>query len=380
MTTHHEPRRGAAMKDVAMKDRKAVKTASAVRSAASPLPVGRRGLLLGTGGLLATTLLAACGAEPEPPAAPPTGKELAEPTPAQTTEQFEKIIPAVHAVVVEADEARDAAKLAPRVSGSAAEFRTAVYALIAKAEEWAEDLKVPGEALIVPLTSTSAEFPRTAIALVEDSVDGGVPYFMALQQADAKSPYTAWGWAQQAVDVEMPTVPAAAVGSEQVTGDTEGLLMTPAAALALYAKVLTEGDAADADDQLAPNPFQTGTHERIQTERKELNQGVEWDEAATIRETYTVREDELVGLRTDDGGAIVMGTLMSSRRVSIKDGATMRYAEDNKYTKVIGKREFTKEYVRDYGTHVALYIPSADAGGQVQPIGATQTALAATGE
>jgi hypothetical protein len=107
---------------------------------------------------------------------------------------------------------------------------------------------------------------------------------------------------------------------------------------------------------------------------------VEWDEAGTIRETYSVREGEFAGLRTEDGGAIVMATLMSSRKVSIKDGATMRYAEDNKYTKVIGKREFTKEYVREFGTHVALYIPSADAGGQVQPIGATQTALAASGE
>src|SRR5690606_26500475 len=52
---------------------------------------------------------------------------------------------------------------------------------------------------------------------------------------------------------------------------------------------------------------------------------------------------------------------------------------DNKYTKVIGSREFTEEYVRVYGTHVALYIPSKDAGGKIQPIGATQTALDATG-
>src|SRR5699024_9915194 len=58
----------------------------------------------------------------------------------------------------------------------------------------------------------------------------------------------------------------------------------------------------------------------------------------------------------------------------------MRYAEDNKYTKVIGKKEFTSEHIRKYGTHVALFIPSEDAGGQVQPIGATQTALAASGK
>ena len=347
----------------------------------STRPVGRRGLVLGAGGLLASGLLAACGADPEPPPAPPAGKEPEAPTPVQTTEQFSRIIPEVNAAVVEADEERDAEKLSPRVSGSAAEFRTAAYAMIEKAVEWAEELRVPGDELIVPMTSVSAEFPRVAIALVEDSVEeDGVPYFMALQQADAKSAYTAWGWAQQAVGVEMPMVPNAVVGSEQIAADADGLLMTPAEALALYAKVLSGGDGEDPDDLLAENPFQTGTHERIQTERTELNEGVEWDEAATIHEKFTVDEDEFAGLRTEDGGAIIMGTLLSERKVSLKDRATMRYAEDNKYTKVIGTKEFTSEYIRKYGTHVALHIPSADAGGQVQPIGATQTALDASGE
>ena len=343
-------------------------------------PVGRRGLFLGAGSLVASGLLAACTTEPAPPEAPPTGAPAGDPTPVQTVEQFATIVPEINAAVVAADEARDAAQLAPRVSGSAVEFRTAAYAMIAKAEEWAEDLKVPGTELIVPMTSVTAEFPRVAIALVQDSVaEDGVPYFMALQQADAKSSYSSWGWAQQAVGIEMPVVANEQIGAEQVTAETEGLVMTPAEALALYATVLTEGDAGDPDDLIAPNPFQTGTHERIQTERSELNAGVEWDEAATVREAYTVKDTELAGLRTDDGGAIVMGTLMSTRKVSIKDGATMRYAEDNKYTKVIGKKEFTTEYIREYGTHVALYIPSQDAGGQVQPIGATQTALNARG-
>lgn len=346
----------------------------------STRPVGRRGLFLGAGSLLATGVLAACSPEIEPPAPPPTGKELAEPTPVQTEEQLTKIVPEVSAAVVAADKALDVEKLAPRVSGSAVEFRTKAYAMIEKAEEWAEELRVPGEGILVPMTSVTSEFPRVAIALVEDSQDEGVPYFMALSQADAKSPYSAWGWAQQAVGVEIPMVANALVGSEQVTPRSEGLLMTPSDALALYAAVLSHGAKKDPDDLMAENPFQTETHQRIQTERKELNAGVERDEAATIHESYSVKDGEFVGLRTDDGGAIVMATLLSSRKVNIKDGATMSYAEDNKYTKVIGKKEFTSEYIREFGTHVALYIPSKEAGGQVQPIGATQTALDASGE
>lgn len=346
-----------------------------------PAPFSRRKLVLSAPVVLAGGLLAGCAAEPEPPAAPPTGEvDPEQSAPVTTVDLFETLVTEIHEAVVTADEELDAELLSPRVTGSAAEFRTAAYAMISEAEEWAEDLKVPSDQLTVPLTSTGREFPRTAIALVEDSDEDGVPYFMALQQADARAPYISWGWAQQAVGIEMPMVPHQETGAEPVALDDEDLLVTPAEALELYAKVLTDGDGADDDDIVASNPFQSGTHERIQAERDELNAGVEWDEAATIKEVFTVSEDEFVGLRTDDGGAIVMGTLLSTRTVSIKDGATMRYAEDNKYTKVIGSREFTEEYVREFGTHVALFIPPAESDLQVQPIGATQTALDASGQ
>ena len=103
----------------------------------------RRGLLLGAGTLLTSGVLAACSSEVEPPPAPSTGRPHEEPTPVQTTEQFARIVPEIHAAVVAADEARDVEELAPRVSGSAADFRKAAYAMIDKAEEWAEDLRTP---------------------------------------------------------------------------------------------------------------------------------------------------------------------------------------------------------------------------------------------
>lgn len=343
-------------------------------------PVARRGLFLGAGTLLATGVLAACSSEPEAPPAPPQGPAPAEPTPVNSLAQFETSVSEVNAAVVAADEAKNVKKLTPRVSGSAADFRKSAYAMIKKTKEWEDFLSVPGKSLIVPMTTVSAEFPRVAIALVEDSVKDGIPYFMALQQADAQSPYSAWAWAQQAVGIEMPSVPNEMVGSEKVELDTEDLLLSPAKALALYAKVLSDGDAADADDLLADDPFKIERHKQIQTERTELNTGVEKDEAATVKETYTVKEKEFAGLRADNGGAIVMGTLLSTRTVTVKDGATMRYGEDNPYTKVIGKREFTKEYKRKFGAHVALYIPSKDEGGQIQPIAATLTTLGAEGK
>lgn len=342
-------------------------------------PVARRGLLIGAGSLLAGGVLAACGSDPEPPPAPPQGPKASEPTPVNTTEQLTTVVSEVNADVVEADKALTSEELAPRVSGSAVGFRKAAYEMIEKVETWKDYLDVPGAELVVPLTTVTAGFPRSSIALVQDPEQDGVRHFVALQQVDARSPYTSWGWARQLGGIEMPSVSDAQVGAENVADDTDDLLMAPVKALELYAKVLTDGDKADPDDLIAEDPFATTRHEQIQSEREDLNAGVEKDEAATIRETYAVHDKEFVGLRTDDGGAIVMGTLKSTRTVTVQDGATMRYTEENQYTEVAGPREFTDEYIRTYGTHVALYIPPQDAEAAIQPIGASLTTLTVTG-
>lgn len=339
----------------------------------------RRTLLATAGPLLAGTVLVSCQNEPETPPAVPTGPALAEPTPALTQERITPMIAAISKAAADADRARDPKKLAPRVVGSAATFRQRAYGMIAKAPEWAEDLTRPGEELVVPITSVGTEFPRTVIALVSDAAKGGVPFFMVLRQENARAPYVTWGWAQQAAGVQMPTVKDQSVGAEPVGPDTDGLLLTPKEALALYAKVLSDGDAADPEDRLAPNPFQTEVHKRIGQERKELNTGVEYDQAATIKERYAVVENEIAGVHTEDGGAIVMGTFTSSRRVTLRNNATMTYAEDNKYTKAIGRKSFTKEYIRDFGTTVAVYIPPKGSDKQIQPIGATQVVTGASG-
>src|SRR5690625_4658447 len=160
-----------------------------------PAPFSRRKLVLGTPVVLAGGLLAACASDPEPPPAPPTGEvDPEQSAPVATVDLFETLVTEIHEAVVTADGEHDAGLLAPRVAGPTAEFRTDAHAMTAEAEEWAEELKVPSDQLTVPLASTGREFPRTAIALVADAGEAGVPSSMALQQADARAPYPSWGW------------------------------------------------------------------------------------------------------------------------------------------------------------------------------------------
>lgn len=347
-------------------------------------PLGRRTLLLGGGSAAAAALLAACSEEQAPPAVPSGPSATASP-PVVDSGQLADVVTDIVGLLDKADADRNAQELAPRIIGSAAEFRTRAYEIIAAVPEFAETLDKPSATVLVVLPSTTDAFPRDAIALVTDQNSQGIHYFMGLQQADARSPYTTWGWARQAADIELPLIEADTTGAAAVAVDADDLLMTPKDAFALYADVLSRGDDADPEDRIAPDPYQTEIHTSIQGERTSLNQNVPVDSLATIHEAYTVQDGEYLGLRTADGGAVVLGSLRSSRVLRTVNGATVTIGDttaDGKpltEVRLAGKTTFTTEFIRDYGEIVALYIPLAEAGGRIQPIGVTRSLLGARG-
>lgn len=339
----------------------------------------RRQVLTGAGVIALAGALAGC-AEEEPPPPVPTGPEAEGPTPVTTTAQMDSFVGAIHKALTKADEDRDADELEPRITGPAARYRKEIYRNIGKDEDHKDFLVRPGTETLVPITTSEGDFPRYGIALVAAEDEDAPPYFMILRQHTAQDPYVTWAWAQQHAGVDMPEVPPAEVGAERVRYATKGLLMEPRKAMELYGKVLTDGGGADEKDRIAEDPFRSSIHDQLQTEREELNEGVERDEVGTVKEVYEPDKYHVAGLRTDDGGAIVLGVYKSSRKIEVQDGAKVSYEEDNLFTSLIGAKEFSTEYVREYGTMVALYIPPEDSDAQIQPIGATRCVRGARGE
>lgn len=337
----------------------------------------RRRLLQGSGAAAASVLLAACSNEEAPPAVPKGPTAAASATPVASAEQLTRVVSDVSAHVSTADQAHDPAQLAPRVIGSAAEFRTRSYEILAKIPEIEQTMPTPGPTVVVPVVPTGGDFPRTAIAVVPDAADASAQYFMPLQQGDARSEFATWGWARQLGGVTLPSVARAEVGAGVVAPDAQGLVMSPQDALARYAAFLSNGDAADPDDKVDPDPFQQEMHRGIQDERAKLNPNVPQDSLATIHEEYTVAPGELAALRTADGGALVIGSLRSSRAITVVNGATLTSTEPE--FRLAGPASFTKEMVRDYGETVALFVPTADSGTKIHAIGATKILLGAHG-
>lgn len=334
----------------------------------------RRGLVTGTG-LLALGVLAGCGEEAPPPAVP-TGPEAAGPTPINTEEQLGSVLKDIHGAVKKADKAKDAGKLKPRVVGSAAGFRKDAYTLAKTDKDFGKSFMRPGGKVMVSITSTGQKFPRTALAMVEAESKDDDPYFMVLTQKDAQAEYRTWGWARRLDEVDLPKVQAPTVGAEPVGEKTDGLLMTPLKALKLYAKTLSDGNDGDPKKQIAKDPFRDQLHSKkdgIRGEREALK------DLATVKEKYSPVKGELAGLRTEDGGAIVLGSLTSERVIEItEDGATLTLGEDV-FTRALDRTQFSKKFVRRWGNTVALYIPSKKAGGKIQPIGFTRLPTAADG-
>ena len=341
-------------------------------------PISRRHVLGMVAGSASAVFIAGCTREPAPPGVD-RGPALAQPTPALKQDRFDIILTEFQEELAAADEARDAALLNSRVSGSAAEFRAATYALIEKYPAHESELTRPSAEATVWIAATSEYFPRHALAFVQDEDPSRLPFFVGFTQASPRAQYTSWGWARQAALVDMPSVPGAATGAQEVAIDANDLLLTPQAALEMYAGLLSHGHHnADPDDLISEDPFQQKVHEDIQTERRRINDGVELDQVATVHERYSVKEGEYLGLRTADGGAIVMATLLSTRRLDVRSGA-INYSAPNIVTELTGTMEFRKEVVRTWGTTVLLHIPTKDSGSKIQPIGAFKVLLGVSG-
>ena len=188
-----------------------------------------------------------------------------------------------------ADGARDPSLLAPRVVGTALEMRTRAYENLGKVPGLPATLPTPSSDLQTALVPSGERFPHTVIAVVTDSADAAVHHFLPLQLADARSVYTTWGWARQLGGVTMPAGVAPRLGAAAVdAADDEDLVLAPQDALALFAAVLSNGDAADPSDLLEPDTFTEEMHASIQAERAMLNPDVPADSLATIHEEYTV--------------------------------------------------------------------------------------------
>ncbi|WP_298459369.1 hypothetical protein [uncultured Cellulomonas sp.] len=322
--------------------------------------------------LTAGLALTGCAAElPQPQAQAP----LAVPPPATTLEQSDRILTAIGDVLASGDAALSTVELSARVSGPALTSRAAEYA-VAAATAGAQPvtpLPVQPQTLVVP---NATPWPRTQLVVTEQPEDLTSPRLLVLQQQSPREPYTLWGWARLLPGAEMPAIAAPTAGAEVLAPDAAGLVATPADVVAQYADVLLSGDgSAFAASFANPDPYR----ERIATGRT-TSEGIAQG-TGTFTETYAAVPDQLVALRTADGGAIVVGGMTTTSTFTLSDASLTATPEIAAVSggAIPAGAVLRNTLVLGYTDVVVFYVPPAGANAPIEVLGAEHTYTSASG-
>lgn len=253
----------------------------------------RRAFLTSAAATVVGATLTACSQElpPAPAVGTPTAHSVLDST------RFTTVLERIQTGLDAADAAKDAKLLSGYLTGPAQRVRTEEYTLAsaAKDDSKIEHFTTQSQAGTAGLT---AGFPRIALA-VTDAEEDKVPYLLAMTQNGARDNFELWAWVQPFVPVSIPETTAVSAGSEQVDGDTDGLLSTPQQVLDAYIDALNNPDG-DNGKTFADDPL-----------RQQLASLRSKDVSVAGEITVAARggSDGFRGVRTKENGAIVFTTI-----------------------------------------------------------------------
>ena len=304
----------------------------------------RRAFLTSAAATVVGATLTACSQElpPAPAVGTPTAHSVLDST------RFTTVLERIQTGLDAADAAKDAKLLSGYLTGPAQRVRTEEYTLAsaAKDDSKIEHFTTQSQAGTAGLTTG---FPRIALA-VTDAEEDKVPYLLAMTQNGARDNFELWAWVQPFVPVSIPETTAVSAGSEQVDGDTDGLLSTPQQVLDAYIDALNNPDG-DNGKTFADDPL-----------RQQLASLRSKDVSVAGEITVAARggSDGFRGVRTKENGAIVFTTITYDvvyKRTVAK--STLKMPAD--VASLLGTgTEITGEVTTTYDVMVAFSIPPAE--------------------
>lgn len=322
--------------------------------------------------LLTVVALGGCAQEPLPE---PQPQEDAAPLPVVAEGQLDSVMQAVVDQLAAADAALDPALLPPRVTGPAAELRTAGYTVRRALPDKGVVTPVGVERL-VDVVPQEQEWPRTVMTVTRAAADDPVPELVLLTQAGPRDPYTLAAWATLLPGVTMPEVAPASEGVTVPATEEAGELATaPTDVVAQYADVLTNGAASQYAPAFAPDLFSAQVLAEQDAERQSVT--VACPACFTYSVAHAPRAGNVWAVGTEDGGAIVMAVLDSTRSLAVAAaGAKLPLVDD--LAVLAGKPEALATASFTSVEVVAFRVPPADSTDRVQVLGSERALTAAS--
>lgn len=323
-------------------------------------------LITGAAAAQATTTPTPSGTASPSGAASPSGSAAAPQLKVVTDEQLQRILDQVANAVAAGDQAKDAAKLEPRVAESALLARTQNYKIRASVASAAAPSPVRSTKLLTSVVTVSRTWPRTVTAVTQG--DGNTtPQILTLRQDNARANYRLVEASPLLPGSTFPN--ALKAGAEQVALDSKnGLAYSPNEALRGLGDRLTKPDAWT--DKIPENAY-------IKDTLGYESDIVKASPNGNLTFTHNPTGNDAVAYRTADGGALLVAPLDFTIDGTPKDaGDKLTVVEDA--AALAGGKEATTKMSLQFRESVALYIPPAGGKQQLTLVGATRNLVGAS--
>ena len=320
--------------------------------------------------LAMTTMLTACAQpalEPQPVA--PDG-----PVPVVVPDQLNRVVEQVSEAVAAGDASNDVNQLTPRVDGPALQLRQAQYAIRAAVPTQPAPTVVAADTL-VDVVPHDQPWPRSVLTVARPAPDA-VPQVQLLTQASARVPYKLTATAKVLPGVTLPRTEPPETGVEALPATEQSeLAATPADAVAMYADVLTNGAASQHAAAFAEDPFRATVVGEQDAERTAA--GTTCPGCFSYSVTHAPRADAVWSLRTEDGGAMVVAAIDTTRTFTVAAaGAKLPISAD--LAVLAGKAEATQSAAITSVEVVVLHVPAEGSEDKITVLAAERGPLSVT--
>ena len=204
--------------------------------------------------------------------------------------------------------------LAARLTGPALTLRSAELTVAAATgvKDAITEIPTTLQSALIPATDV---WPRWSFAVSERPQNLQTERLLVTEQAGPREQYKLWGWIRLFPGVTLPAFPLEN-GTEQLAPDDASLVLSPTDAIAHYADVLSSGDASAFAAEFPADPLrdQMAARRADRTALATTGNG-------TYTLTFTPTEGAVRALRTDGGGALVIGQITSSETLAGEPGA-----------------------------------------------------------
>lgn len=317
---------------------------------------GRRRAFVAAGLLTAgAVLLTGCAPTQPVAGASPTPAFETEPV-AVTKGQFETILANVAATVADADEARDPAVAAQRLTGPALDLRTANYTIRGADSTVTPLAAIPSDIVEVMLPEQTDTWPRRVFAVAR--ADGVQAVALTLIQESPRENYKI-AYAETLIE-SMPDVAPAELGSSVLPPGNNLGLLAPEDLAAAYGDILIKGDDSEFADLFRADG--DSLREAIGVDYKATRRA-QLPTSATIEFTNGPGTQEPVAFLTNDSGQIVSLIVDDVETVKpVEPGAAVN--PKGQVKALSGKTASTRGIVATYGLQILFYVPPVTATDQ----------------